>query len=76
MTREEALKVARMQAIMSGGVYMINGQKLTSQNGFWYLDDQQVVNKEEQVLQYVKIEERYVEDLMKESADKYSNFLK
>lgn len=62
-TYEEALREARFQAVINGGVAMIDGKELTGKNGYWYLDGEKVTDVEA-MLEKVQVDEWYVKSLM------------
>ena len=62
-TYEEALREARFQAVINGGVAMIDGKELTGKNGYWYLDGEKVTDIEA-MLEKVQVDEWYVKSLM------------
>ena len=64
MNRQQALRYARLQAVMCGGVSHINGKKLKGKNGFWYLGFKKVVDPDTEVLPFVEVDEKYVKELM------------
>ena len=64
MNREQALRYARLQAVMCGGVSHINGKKLRGKNGFWYLGLKKVVDPDTEVLPFVAVDPKYVRELM------------
>lgn len=64
MTYEEALKEARFRAVTCGAVSEINGKKLAGKNGYWYLDGKKVEDPDNEVLQYVQVDDEYVRRLM------------
>lgn len=66
MTREQAMRMAKIQAVVSGGIAFVNGKALTSKNGFWYLDGKKVTDIDSEVLAYVDVDEMYVNQLMAE----------
>lgn len=66
MTKQEATRYAKLQAVMSGGVATINGKKLTGQGGYWYLDDKKVEDIDKEVLDFVEVDELYVNSLITE----------
>lgn len=66
MKRETAVRMARMQAVTSGGIAFIDGKALTSRNGYWYLDDKKVTDIDKEVLDHVAVDESYVCQLMSE----------
>lgn len=63
MTYEQALREARFQAVINGGVSSIDGKELTGKGGYWYLDGEKVTDIEA-VLEKVKVDEHYVRQLM------------
>ena len=64
MNRQQALRMARMEAVISGGVAYINGKKLRGKNGYWYLGFKKVIDPDKEVLQFVEVDEKYVRELM------------
>jgi len=62
-TYEEAKREARFQAVINGGVAMIDGKELTGKNGYWYLDGEKVTDVEA-MLEKVQVDEWYVKSLM------------
>jgi hypothetical protein len=64
MTKEQAVRMARLEAVMSGGVAYINGKKLKGKNGYWYLGFKKVVDPDTEVLPFVEVDEKYVRELM------------
>lgn len=62
-TYEEALREARFQAVINGGVSTIDGKELKGINGYWYLDGEKVTDIEA-MLEKVKVDEWYVKSLM------------
>ena len=64
MNRQQALRMARLEAVMSGGVSHINGKKLKGKNGFWYLGFRKVVDPDTEVSPFVEVDEKYVKELM------------
>ena len=66
MTKEQATRMAKMQAVMCGGIFEINGKKLTGKNGYMYLDYKKVENIDGDIPVYVDVDDAYVNQLMKE----------
>lgn len=66
MTREQATRMAKMQAVMCGGIAIINGKQLTGKNGYMYLDGVKVQDVDNEVLAYVNVDDMYVNQLMAE----------
>ena len=64
MNRQQALRMARMEAVISGGVSHINGKKLKGKNGYWYLGFKKVTDPDKEVLPFVEVDENYVRELM------------
>lgn len=62
-TYEEALREARFQAVISGGITQIDGKELKGKNGYWYLDGEKVTDIEG-LLEKVAVDEAYVRELM------------
>lgn len=62
-TYEEALREARFQAVISGGVTQIDGKELKGINGYWYLGGEKVTDIEG-MLEKVTVDEAYVQELM------------
>lgn len=63
-TYEEALREARFQAVINGGVKYLEGKELTGQGGYWYLDGDKVTDLEG-MLKKVQVDDWYVKSLMK-----------
>ena len=66
MNRETALRLAKFQAVTSGGVAYVNGKELTSRGGYWYLDGEKVTDVDGEVLDFVEVDEGFVRQLMAE----------
>lgn len=62
-TYEEALREARFQAVISGGIATIEGKELKGIGGYWYLDGEKVTDIEA-LLEKVQVDEDYVKSLM------------
>lgn len=69
----EAKKQAQLSAIVSGGVSTINGQKLTSDGGGWYLDGKKVTDPYAQVISQVKVDPNFVTALVNGTTPQYIN---
>ena len=66
MTKEQAIRMSKMQAVVSGGIAEVNGKKLTSKNAYWYIDGKKVNDVDSEVLDFVDVDEAYVNQLMAE----------
>lgn len=62
-TYSEALKIARLEAIMSGGIATVDGKEFTGKGGYWYLDGEKVTDIEA-FLEKIPVDEVYVRSLM------------
>lgn len=67
----EATRQAQLSAVVSGGVSMIDGKKLTSDGGGWYLDGVKVTDPDKQVLSKVKVDPAYITSLMNGTVNQY-----
>jgi hypothetical protein len=62
-TYEQALREARFQAVISGGIATVDGKELKGIDGYWYLDGEKVTDVEG-LLEKIQVDEEYVKSLM------------
>ncbi len=65
MNFSEAVRKTKIEAVTSGAVKEINGKKITSKNGSWFLDGKKVKDVDNEVLCFVAVDDEYVRSMTK-----------